>query len=304
MHAQNPLIISRREVERRHAGLMDLRRYLAQQEREFNAQRVQVLAFAERYQARFGPLYQELGTLDSQLRTTTRALINTLAERGIELRLPPEPAAPTTPAPGGQLQAQMPQLAQTARFEGLPPAEPLPPVPQGAHISPWAPPPLKLLYRRAAMRLHPDRAVNDAERTGREQQMMRVNAAFAAHDRQALEALLFEAGEDPGKISGGNIQALCNWIAHCEERVQARLRLVNGYRAALSGHSLGKLWQTVSQAEARGLDPLQLMASRLQEQIVERRKELYIAERVKPESSLARAFLHQRAARVGLNLAA
>jgi len=292
-------VISRSELERRHAGLLDMRRYLAQQEQEFAARRTAVRAFSERYQALFGPLFLELGTLDSQLRTTTNDLINTLRLRGIELRLP-EPAA--VPPPAGQLQAQMPQLAHTARLEGLPPDEPLPIVPQGADIAGWAPPTLKMLYRRAAMRLHPDRAANDADRAEREQQMMAVNAAFAAHDRHALEALLFRVGEDPGKITGGNIQALCNWLAHCEERVQARLRLVNSYMSALSNQSMCKLWHSVSLAESRGLDPLNLMAFGLREQIVERRKELYIAQRVKPESSLARAFLHQRAAQAAQNL--
>ncbi|MBV8500690.1 MAG: J domain-containing protein [Paucibacter sp.] len=297
MYTQNP-VISRRELERRHAGLLDMRRYLAQQEQEFNARRLAVQAFAERYQAMFGPLYKELGYLDSQLRTTTHALIKTLRLRGIELRLPEPPAAPI----GGQLQTQMPQLTQMVRVEGLPSADTLPPVPQGADISQWAPPTLKMLYRRAAMRAHPDRAGADAERDEREQRMMAVNAAFAAHDRQALEAILLEAGEDPAKVTGGNIQALCNWLAHCEERVQARLRLVNSYRSALDGQGMCKLWQSVSQAESRGLDPMSFMAFKLREQIAERRKELYIALRVKPESSLARAFLHQRAARVGASL--
>jgi len=293
-------IISYHELQRRHAGLMDMRRYLARQEQDFATQRAEVHAFAERYQALFGPLFKELGTLDSQLRTTTNELINTLRLRGIELRLPD-----ATPAPqqANALQAQMPQLAQMARFAGLPPDEAPPPVPQGADIGQWAPPTLKMLYRRAAMRLHPDRAANDTERGEREQQMMAVNAAFAAHDRQALEAILLKAGEDAGKITGGNIQALCNWLAHCEERVQARLRLVNSYMSALANQSMCKLWQSVSLAESRGIDPLNLMAIRLHEQIVERRKELYIAQRVKPESSLARAFLHQRAARGGTGLA-
>ena len=286
-------VISRRELERRHAALQDLRRYLALQEQEFQVQRTQVQAFAERYQALFGPLYEELFALESQLRTATNALISTMRQHGIDLRLP---EAPSHPQQGSQLQSQMPGLAQMARLEGLPADEPLPLVPVGADIGQWAPPTLKMLYRRAAMRLHPDRAASDAERPGREQQMMIVNAAFAASDRPTLEALLMAAGEDPCAIHGGNAAALRNWLAHCEERVQARLRLVASYMAALSGHSMCKLWQSVNLAEERGIDPMALMAFKLREQIVLRRKELYIGERLKPDSSLARAFLHQRAA--------
>lgn len=287
-------LVTRRELERRHAALVDLRRYLAQQEREFEERRQRVQAFAERYRALFGPLYEELGSLELQLRTTTHALMATLRSRGIELRLP------ETPPQGGQLQTQMPQLAHLARFEGLPSSAPLPPVPVGADISQWAPPTLKLLYRRAAMRLHPDRAggaLTDSERARREQQMMAVNAAYAASDRAGLEAMLLASGEDLGKVAGGNAEALRNWLMHCEERVQARLRVVNGHMSALTEHSMSRLWLSVSQAEARGLDPLNLMALKLREQITERRKEVYISERLKPESSLAKAFLFQRAAR-------
>ena len=295
MHSLDP-VISRRELERRHAALVDLRRYLALQEQEFHQQRAQVQAFAERYEALLGPLYQELFALESQLRTATHALIATMRQHGIELRLP-EPAPQAQQ--GNELQTQMPGLAQMARLEGLPPAEALPPVPVGADIGQWAPPTLKMLYRRAAMRLHPDRAATDAERPEREQQMMKVNAAFAACDRQSLEALLLAAGEDPSAVHGGNAAALRNWLGHCEALVQSRLRVVASYMDALVSQSMYRLWQTVSQAEDRGIDPMGLMALRLREQLVERRKELYIGQRLKPDSSLARAFLHQRALRAG-----
>jgi len=291
-------VISRRDLERRHAALTDLRRYLALQERDFEHRRRQVQAFAERYQALFGPLYQELSALETQLRTATHTLLDTMRRQGIELRLP-DPAEQPRGAPQGALLSQMPQLARTARFEGLPPAEALPPVPVGADISQWAPPTLKMLYRRAAMRLHPDRASSDAERPGREQSMMAVNAAFAASDRQALEALLLAAGDDPSTVHGGNAQALRNWLASCEDLVQARLRLVATYLEAVTTHSLGRLCEQVTQAESRGLDPMGLMAFKLRDQIAERRKELYIGQRVKPDSSLAQAFLHQRAQRGG-----
>lgn len=292
----NAPLIRRHDLERRHAALLDLQRYLGEQERDFNAQRSQVQVFAERYQALLGPLYKELDALEAQLRLTTDTLLSTLKSRGIDVGLPE--TSPT--GRGAQLpEAQMPRMAQVARFEGLPPATPLPAVPQGADISQWAPPTLKMLYRRAAMRIHPDRASNEAERAQREQLMMAVNAAYAAGERWRLEAMLMAAGEDPGKVSGGNAVALLNWLAHCERLVQERLRLVNDYLAALSGTGIYKLWRTVVQAESRGMDLLATMAFKLREQIVERRKELYIGLRLKPESSLARAFLHQRAGRPG-----
>jgi hypothetical protein len=290
-------VISRHDLERRHAALQDLLRYLAEQERDFNAQRASVAAFAARYQAVLGPLYQELETLEAQLRHTTDALLGTLRSRGIDIGLPTDGSGP---AARSQLpEALMPRMAQLARLEGLPPITPLPPVPVGAEISQWAPPTLKMLYRRAAMRVHPDRAASDGERSEREQLMMAVNAAYAAGERWKLEAMLLAAGEEPAKVSGGNAEALRNWLAHCEQLVQGRLRTVHDYRVALASTGMYKLWQTVAQAEARGVDLFNTMAFKLRDQIVERRKELYIGTRLKPESSLARAFLHQRAGRLG-----
>ncbi|MDN3545146.1 MAG: J domain-containing protein [Roseateles asaccharophilus] len=289
----NGPLITRHDLERRHAALQDLRRYLAEQERDFERQRLGLQAFAQRYQAAVGALYQELDALEAQLQRSTEALLGSLLRQGIELGLPE--AGPLT---AGRLpEAQRPRMAQLARLEGLPPATALPPVPVGVDIAQWAPPTLKMLYRRAAMRIHPDRAANDAERREREQLMMAVNAAYAAGERWRLEAMLVAAGEDVLKVCGGQAQALRNWLAHCENLVQQRLRLVNDYLEALSGTGMYRLWRSVEQAEARGLDPLATMVMQLRAQVVERRKELYISARLKPDSSLARAFLHQRVGR-------
>lgn len=305
MHAMNSVMtgstaITRHDLERRHAALVDLRRYLAQQEREFDDQRHGMQAFVERYLASLGALYGELTELESQLSHATEQLIATLRRLGIEPPLPEVADASGIHLP----QVQLPHPSQLARLEGLPPAEALPPVPVGADIAQWAPPTLKMLYRRAAMRIHPDRAANNAERHLREQQMMAVNAAYAAGERWRLESMLLAVGEEPAKVSGGNAEALRNWIAHCEHLVQARLREVNDCLTALSQHAMHKLWRSVSDAEARGLDPVSMMALKLRAQISERRKELYIAQRLKPESSLARVFLHRRAGNLDAALAA
>lgn len=296
----NGQLITRHDLERRHAALQDLRRYLGEQERDFERQRQALMAFAQRYQSAVGALYQELDGLEAQLQQSALALLGSLQRQGIALDLSDSAAA----APGQLPQTLLPRMAQLARLEGLPPAPALPAVPVGGDIAQWAPPTLKTLYRRAAMRIHPDRAASDAERQHREQLMMAVNAAYAAGERWRLEAMLVAAGADPVQVSGGQAQALCHWLAHCEALVQQRLRLVNDYLGALSGTGMYRLWRTVEQAEARGLDPLAGMVAQLRARVVERRKELYISARLKPDSSLARAFLHQRAGSLGLAQAA
>ncbi|MFS9605282.1 J domain-containing protein, partial [Klebsiella pneumoniae] len=89
----------------------------------------------------------------------------------------------------------------------LPAAVPLPPEPTGP-LTDLPPPSLKTLYRRAAMRFHPDLAPSGPEREVCEQRMMVVNEAYAQSDRQRLEALLLAAGEAPEKVIGGPADAV------------------------------------------------------------------------------------------------
>lgn len=72
-------------------------------------------------------------------------------------------------------------------FTAAPSSLPPPPEPE------WD---LKAFYRKLARRLHPDTAVNEAERTRRSRLMLRLNEAFAAGDRVRLELIAGEIGGD------------------------------------------------------------------------------------------------------------
>lgn len=274
--------ITRHDLERRRTQLIDLQRYLAQQEQEFHSLRSEVQGFVDRYTETLGPHYMELDALESQLHSATSYLAEALRRNGIAARSPKAPQA-----------TELPRLPQ------LPAGAPLPPEPPGGLVE-LAPPPLKTLYRRAAMRLHPDLAANDRERAGREQRMMMVNEAYAAGDRPRLEALLLAAGEDPVKVTGGNADAVRNWLSRSEQAVQGRMRVVQAHLVSLTAHPMHQLCKAIARAEAKGLDPLTVMANRLRAQIGERRQELYIGQRLQPESDLAAAFLHQRVERMGV----
>ena len=273
--------ISKHGLERRRSQLGDLQRHLLMQEQQFAALHRQVQGFVDRYVEALSASYLELDALESQLHCAVDYLAEALRGNGIEVRSPKAPQATALPI--------LPRLPQGA---------PLLPEPCDGWVE-LAPPPLKTLFRRAAMRLHPDFARTDADRLRREQQMMRVNQAYAASDRAQLEALLLAAGEDPVRVTGGNADAVRHWLTRTEYAVQGRLRVVQAHLLLLTTHPMHQLCQAIARAEATGLDPLGVMALRLRGQIEQLRRELYIGQRLKTKPGLAQAFLRRRVELVG-----
>lgn len=273
--------LTQHDLERRRSQLGDLQRFLNAQEQAFQTARQTVQAFLDRYAATLSPLYMELDALESQLHSATSYLAEALRRTGINAASPRAPLATTLPL--------LPNL----------PARAAPPTEPAGGLVALPPPLLKTLYRRAAMRLHPDLASCEQERALREQQMMAVNEAYAAGNRERLETMLLAAGEDPVKVNGGNADALRNWLGRSEQLVLGRTRVVQALHAALKAHPMHQLCHAISRAEAEGLDPFSVMAKRLRVQIGERRQELYIGQRLDAKSGLAQAFLTRRVERMG-----
>jgi len=265
--------------------LQDLQRYLAVLEADHDGARAKLLGFRLRYLEALGPLMRELDELEAQLQQATALLSEALKRQGVD--------APMPAAPGAKPWPEVP---------ALPDAVPLPPEPTGP-MTDLPPPSLKTLYRRAAMRFHPDLAPSGPEREVCEQRMMVVNEAYANSDRGKLESLLLAAGELPEKVIGGPADAVRAWLGLCEHMVQGRIRVVQAQMVMLQSLQMHQLRVAIERAEAGGMRPLDIMASRLRTQIAERRQELYIGERVGNDARLAADFLRNRYQRLtGLGL--
>jgi len=275
------MAITRHELTRRREQLQDLQRYLAVLEADHDGARVKLLGFRLRYLEALGPLMRELDELEAQLHQATALLSEALKRQGVDAPVASTPAAKAWPD-----------------IPALPEATPLPPEPTGPTMD-LPPPSLKTLYRRAAMRFHPDLAPSGPERDVCEQRMMVVNEAYANSDRAKLEALLLAAGEAPEKVIGGPADAVRAWLGLCEHMVQGRIRVVQAQTALLHNLQMHQLRVAIERAEAGGMKPLDIMASRLRAQIAERRQELYIGQRLQPDSDLAASFVRQRQARIG-----
>lgn len=279
------MAITRHELTRRREQLQDLQRYLAVLEADHDGARAKLLGFRLRYLEALGPLMRELDDLETQLQRATALLSEALKRQGVDAPVPGSPHAKVWP-----------------EIPALPVATPLPPEPTGPTMD-LPPPSLKTLYRRAAMRFHPDLAPSGPEREVCEQRMMVVNEAYANSDRAKLEALLLAAGEAPEKVIGGPADAVRAWLGLCEHMVQGRIRVVQAQTALLHNLQMHQLRVAIERAETGGMKPLDIMAARLRAQIAERRQELYIGERVGGDASLAADFLRKRYQRMtGLGL--
>lgn len=279
------MAITRHELTRRREQLQDLQRYLAVLEADHDGARAKLLGFRLRYLEALGPLMHELDELEAQLQQATTLLCAALKRQGVDAPLPGTPQAKAWPD-----------------IPALPAATPLPPEPTGP-LTDLPPPSLKTLYRRAAMRFHPDLAPHGPEREVCEQRMMVVNDAYANGDRRKLETLLLAAGELPERVIGGPADAVRAWLGLCEHLVQGRIRIVQAQTAVLHNLQMHQLRIAIERAETGGMKPLDIMAARLRTQIAERRQELYIGERVGGDARLAADFLRKRYQRLtGLGL--
>lgn len=238
------------ELGRRQGAIAALQLHLQECEAELTTLLKGLKRFIVRYAQELNPLYTELDELELQLGQTLQ----------IQLQTPDEHFG-RVPETGFAL----------PDFDEVKPSEPeIKPPPAALQSAPS----VKQLYRRAAMRLHPDRAASDAERHSLNEAMSKVNLAYAQGDRYTIERLLVQSGDDPQQISGDNTLARLHWVYLREQQLRERQQYVQSRLSELRSNPMHKLWKSVSEAEALGLDPLGVMAERLRLQVNERRQEL------------------------------
>jgi len=263
----------RLEMARRRRQLDELKQFLTGMEREFDTLSQAVLAFWSEYEQRLGAPWAEVEALQTELQQALDGMAQ--AQGAAPVRLPTL-----------RVRHSLPTLPAAVAW-------PAAPADDAAPVAPT----LKDLHRRAAMRLHPDRAPDEPERTRREALMRDANLAYANQDRATLEGLLIAAGESPQRLGGFDVHAQWQWLERCEQLAQGRMRLIKAHLVLLRQHPNTVMAEAVTRARGRGLDALDLMALRLKAQAQELRQQLYIGARLPPQSALAESFLAQWRAR-------
>ncbi|MBK6907997.1 MAG: hypothetical protein IPH08_13375 [Rhodocyclaceae bacterium] len=130
---------------------------------------------------------------------------------------------------------------------------------------------IKRMFRHLAQRIHPDRAVNEADRAWRTQLMSEANRAYRAGNADALRevATLWEEGGGRGQTSistatGTSAQDLLRQqIATMRERFE----VIRGELHSLFGSRLYELFLAARQIGRYGRDMLQELADKLDTQI-------------------------------------
>jgi hypothetical protein len=122
---------------------------------------------------------------------------------------------------------------------------------------------LKQLYRRLARLLHPDLAQTDDERHRLGDLMARVNAAWAAQDRTALELMAEKvgAGEPPGELTVEERQA---HLARRREQLARVASSLTRERDRLARSETARLWREAAARRAEGRELLAEEAAALQ----------------------------------------
>lgn len=133
---------------------------------------------------------------------------------------------------------------------------------------------LKSLYREVARRIHPDLAVNEADRAKRQRLMAQANQAYENGDEAKLRAILEEYESSPeavfGEGTGVDLVRVIRKIAQVKRRLAEIQSETEGIRAS----DLFELKKRVDEGAKQERDVLNEMASAVQSQIAMRQAEL------------------------------
>lgn len=127
---------------------------------------------------------------------------------------------------------------------------------------------VKRLFRQIAQKIHPDRAVDEADRAWRTQLMSEANRAYRAGDETALQevASLWQEGRDAMPAERAAVSPAPTLVRQLE-RMRARLLEIEHELHKLFGSRLYELFIAARQARRQGRDLLSEMAEKLDDTI-------------------------------------
>ncbi|MCX7162890.1 MAG: hypothetical protein NT083_07585 [Rhodocyclales bacterium] len=217
----------------------------------------------------------ELATAQAEVADFTRRYYELVGRRMVKLdalqaRLAREQAEHAPESPGVRAEAQQKQekaeqsARESERFAQATADEP-------AAFRPSSD--VKRLFRQIAQKIHPDRAIDDADRAWRTHLMSEANRAYRAGDETALQevAALWQEGQAGRRDSPADRPAVTPvpTLVRQVESMRARLIAIEHELQKLFGSRLYELFIAARQARRQGRDLLAEMAEKLDDTIMQ-----------------------------------
>jgi hypothetical protein len=222
----------------------------------------------------------ELATAQGEVADFTRRYFELVGRRMVELdavqaRLAREQAERTPENPGIRAEAQEKQekaersAQESKRFTQASIDEPTVFRPSSD---------VKRLFRQIAQKIHPDRAMDEADRAWRTHLMSEANRAYRAGDETALHevAALWQEGQEGLRNSSPENLAVspAPTLLRQVERMRARLLEIDRELQKLFGSKLYELFVAARQARRQGRDLLAEMAEKLDDTLKQLNQQL------------------------------
>jgi hypothetical protein len=238
------LSTSERELIQLQSDLDYLSAQLVEKEMALAALQQAVRQFEAEYHRRIGPYYLRLDELAAEL---------------CERRAAREPFDATLREAADSARAQ----AESTRA-GVEAAEREAPPPRVALTED-----VKKLFRKAAMRLHPDRATDEADRVRRERWMAELNAAYTRGDGDGIEAVLREFEQSPEAVAGDDAPARMERTRRQIATVRRHLARIEAELAEFEADATNRLRLEFERQTAEGSDPYAVLIADIEARIAE-----------------------------------
>jgi len=227
------------ELARKRAELGHLENELAERELYLTTLRAEISVFQSRYLRRVGVLYAELDEWNAKV---------------VELKAKAE-GTPEAQAAAAEARTQAEESSSAVHGEDAAAKE----------FTPSAE--LKSLYREVAKRVHPDLAVDQADRDKRERLMAEANLAYQRGDSDTLKRILEEYESSPESVHGTGTAADLVRVIRQMSQLRRRLIQVEEEITSLNSSDIAKLKVRAEEADAKGRDLLAEMAGDVQDRV-------------------------------------
>ena len=247
------------ELRRRREELSQSESELAEHELRLMNLRAELAAFERRYVRVIGTLYVELDQWNKKFLELTRGqeMDPTQTEKWRQ-KIAELLRGTEDEITAGFVKEQF--QSDAGEFDPAIPEEP-----EDEQFTPS--PSLKSFYREAAKRVHPDLAIDDADRAERQRLMAEVNAAYQRGDFEALRRILEDYKENVELAESKEFTTVLARITRQIKQAQARIAQIGLEMTKLNTSELARLKERAEAAAREERDLLQAMAENIRKRI-------------------------------------